>query len=89
MKIEIGHWESDTVIGCNHKGIVVTHIDKASKYLLAGLAKNKTMAEINRVTIKLFEPREFYPKRTNFKIVKEDFQKAVNFINHRPRKSLD
>jgi IS30 family transposase len=142
LKIEIGHWESDTVIGCNHTGVVVTHVDKASKYLLAGLAKNKTMEEINRVTLKLFEPvkstfrktmtfdngrefcgheklseslqietffatpyhswerglnehtngllREFYPKSTNFKIVKEDnFQKVVNLINHRPRKSLD
>ena len=142
LKTEIGHWESDTVIGCNHTGIVVTHVDKASKYLLAGLAKNKTMDEINRVTLNLFEPiestsrktmtfdngrefcgheklskrlqidtffanpyhswerglnehtngliREFYPKRTNFKIVKEeDFQKVVNLINHRPRKSLD
>ena len=142
LKTEIGHWESDTVIGCNHTGIVVTHVDKASKYLLAGLAKNKTMEEINRVTLKLFEPvkttfrktmtfdngrefcgheqlserlqietffatpyhswerglnehtngliREFYPKSTNFKIVKEDgFQKVVNLINHRPRKSLD
>ena len=56
MKTEIGHWESDTVIGCNHSGVVVTHVDKASKYLLAGLAKNKTMEEINRITIKLFEP---------------------------------
>lgn len=142
LKTEIGHWESDTVIGCNHTGIVVTHVDKASKYLLAGLAKNKTMEEVNRVTLKLFEPvkpdfcktmtfdngrefcgheklserlqiqtffanpyhswerglnehtngliREFYPKNTNFKIVKElDFQKVVNLINHRPRKSLD
>jgi len=142
LKTEMGHWESDTVIGCNHTGIVVTHVDKASKYLLAGLAKNKTMEEINRVTLKLFEPieltsrktmtfdngrefcghekiserlqidtffanpyhswerglnehtngliREFYPKSTNFRTVKEeDFQKAVDFINHRPRKSLD
>ena len=142
LKTEIGHWESDTVIGKNHAGVVVTHVDKASKYLLAGLAKNKTVGEINRVTLKLFEPvkpdfrktmtfdngrefcgherlseslkletffanpyhswerglnehtngliREFYPKNTNFKIVKEeDFQKAVDFINHRPRKSLD
>jgi len=142
LKTEIGHWESDTVIGCNHTGIVVTHVDKASKYLVAGLAKNKTMGEINRVTLKLFEPikpafcktmtfdngrefcgqeklseslqietffanpyhswerglnehtngliREFYPKNTNFKIVKEeDFQNVVDLINHRPRKSLD
>ena len=142
MKTEIGHWESDTVIGCNHSGVVVTHVDKASKYLVAGLAKNKTMEEVNRVTINLLgkvEPaylktmtfdngrefcgheklseslnlkcffanpyhswerglnehtngliRQFYPKSTNFKIVKEeDFQKIVNLINHRPRKSLD
>jgi len=53
MKTEIGHWESDTVIGANHEGIVVTHVDKASKYLMAGLAKNKTMEEVNRITIKL------------------------------------
>jgi len=34
--------------------------------------------------------REFYPKSSNFKIVKEeDFQKALDFTNHRPRKSLD
>jgi len=34
--------------------------------------------------------REFYPKSTNFNIVKEeDFQRAVDFINHRPRKSLE
>jgi IS30 family transposase len=142
LKTEIGHWESDTVIGANHSGVVVTHVDKASKYLVAGLAKNKTMEEINRVTINLLgkvEPaylktmtfdngrefcgheklseslnlecffatpyhswerglnehtngliRQFYPKSTNFKIVEEeDFQKIVNLINHRPRKSLD
>lgn len=142
MKTEIGHWESDTVIGCNHSGVVVTHVDKASKYFIAGLAKNKTKEEINRVTMEQFKDvkrtfcktmtfdngrefcgheklseelgltcyfatpyhswerglnehtngliREFYPKDTNFKIVKEeDFQKIVDLINHRPRKSLD
>jgi transposase, IS30 family len=142
LKTEIGHWESDTVIGCNHSGVVVTHVDKASKYLLAGLAKNKTMEEINRVTMEVFKDvggtfcktmtfdngrefcgheklaerlgltcffatpyhswerglnehtngliRQFYPKNTDFKTIKEeDFQKAINLINHRPRKSLD
>jgi len=142
LKTEIGHWESDTVIGANHTGIVVTHVDKASKYLVAGLAENKTMEQINQVTIKLFEDikpifrktmtfdngrefcghqklseslslgcyfanpyhswerglnehtngliRQFYPKSTNFKIVKEeDFQKVVHLINHRLGNSLD
>jgi transposase, IS30 family len=54
-KSEIGHWESDTVIGSNHDGVVVTHVDKASKYLMAGLARNKTMEQINQVTIGLFK----------------------------------
>jgi IS30 family transposase len=55
LKTEIGHWESDTVIGANHTGMIVTHVDKASKFLLAGLAKNKTVQQINQVTINLFE----------------------------------
>jgi IS30 family transposase len=142
LKTEIGHWESDTVIGSNHSGVVVTHVDKASKFLLAGLAKNKTMEEVNRVTMEEFKEvksafrktmtfdngrefcgheklseglglecffatpyhswerglnehtngliRQFFPKNTNFKIVKEEeLRKAVDLINHRPRKSLD
>lgn len=141
-KTEIGHWESDTVIGCNHIGVIVTHVDKASKYLLAGLAQNKTVQQVNQVTMALFEGvkagfrqtmtfdngrefcghqelaenlglstffanpyhswerglnehtngliRQFFPKGTNFKMVKpEALQKVVELINHRPRKSLD
>lgn len=141
-KTEIGHWESDTMIGANHAGIIVTHVDKASKFLLAGLAKNKTAKQVNQVTINLFEKiqgtcrktmtfdngkefsnhqelseklnidcyfanpyhswerglnehtngllRQFFPKGTNFRIVKpEVLQKFVDLINDRPRKSLD
>ncbi|NJM76103.1 MAG: IS30 family transposase, partial [Acaryochloridaceae cyanobacterium RU_4_10] len=55
LKTEIGHWESDTVIGGGHIGAIVTHVDKASKFLLAGLAKNKTVQQINQVTLGLFE----------------------------------
>ena len=65
QKTEIGHWESDTMIGGNHLGVLVTHVDKASKFLVAGLAKNKTASEINRVTEKLFQ--EIHPdKRKTF-----------------------
>jgi IS30 family transposase len=142
QKTEIGHWESDTVLGANHTGVIVTHVDKASKFLLAGLAKDKTVEQINQVTLTLFEPiapgvrktmtfdngkefcghqtlsiklgvecffanpyhswerglnehtngliRQFFPKGTNFKMVKpEALQRVVDLINHRPRKSLD
>jgi len=141
-KTEIGHWKSDTMIGGNHQGVIVTHVDKASKFLLADLGKNKTSSEVNKVTIRLFSQipktqqktmtfdngkefsghaelskelgllcyfanpyhswerglnehtngllRQFFPKQTNFKIVKpEALEKAVMLINRRPRKSLD
>lgn len=141
-KTEVGHWESDTMIGGNHSGVIVTHVDKASKFLVAGLGKNKTAEQVNQVTISLFfqvpeeqrhtmtfdngkefsghielsqvlgiscyfaNPyhswerglnehtngllRQFFPKQTNFKIVKpEALAKAVTLINHRPRKSLN
>ena len=141
-KTEIGHWESDTMIGGNHQGVIVTHVDKASKFLVADLGKNKTSSEINKVTIRLFTRiptsqrktmtfdngkefsghtelskelgllcyfanpyhswerglnehtngllRQFFPKQTNFRIVKpEELEKAVILINKRPRKSLD
>jgi len=141
-KREIGHWESDTMIGGNHAGVIVTHVDKASKFLVAGLGKDKTSAQINKITIELFSEvpdscrktmtfdngkefsghdriskdlgldcyfanpyhswerglnehtngllRQFFPKQTNFRIVKpEALKRAVELINNRPRKSLD
>ena len=64
VKTEIGHWESDTMIGGNHLGVLVTHVDKASKFLVAGLAKNKTASEINRVTEELFQEIPIEKRKT-------------------------
>lgn len=142
LKTEIGHWEGDTVIGANHQGVIVTYVDKASKYLLAGLVNNKTVEQVNQLTMKLFAEvkqsfrttitfdngrefcghqeiaakldldvffanpyhswerglnehtngliRQFVPKGKSFNIkMAEEFQKYVELINHRPRKSLD
>ncbi|CCI14155.1 transposase (fragment) [Microcystis aeruginosa PCC 9806] len=36
QKTEIGHWESDIMIGGNHLGVLVTHVEKASKFWLFG-----------------------------------------------------
>ena len=58
-KSEVGHWESDTMIGKEQSGVIVTHVDKASKFLVAGLGQNKSVVEVNQVTIELFE---FVPK---------------------------
>ncbi len=42
------------MIGGHHAGVLVTHVDKASKFLRARLAKNKTSKAINRVTLEEF-----------------------------------
>ena len=63
QKTEIGHWESDTMIGGNHLGVLVTHLDKASKFLGAGLAKNKTASEINPCHRKTFPRDSPRPKK--------------------------
>ena len=39
------------MIGGNHHGVIVTHGDKASKFLVAGVGKNKTSSEINKVPL--------------------------------------
>ena len=36
-KSRIGDWEADTIIGAGHKGIIMSHVDRKSKY--AKLAK--------------------------------------------------
>lgn len=42
----------------------MTHVDKASKFLMAGLAKSKTAAAINEVTKRLFSRLGSDKKRT-------------------------
>ena len=40
-KSRIGDWEADTIIGANHKGVVMSHVERTSKYTkLAKLHKN-------------------------------------------------
>jgi transposase, IS30 family len=136
-----GDWEGDTVIGANHQGGLVTYVDKASKFLMVGLIKNRKAEHVNTVSIQLFQDfavrqvetvtfdngkefsrhevfgkavgaacyfarpyhswerglnehtngliRQFFPKQTNFRIVKsEQVQRVMDLINDRPRKSL-
>ncbi len=137
----IGHVEGDTVIGANHQGGLVTYVDKASKFLLVGLIKNRTASHVTQISVELFQHfaegkvktvtfdngkefsnhetlgeaigakcyfakpyhpwerglnehtngliRQFFPKWTNFRIIKpEQVTRVMNLINDRPRKSL-
>ena len=63
-KTQIGHWEGDTVIGGNHLGAIATHVDKASKFLVARVMKTRTSAEMNRVSIAAFTQMSADKRRT-------------------------
>jgi transposase, IS30 family len=53
-RCRFGHWEGDTVEGKKSCGGMATHIERKSRYLLAGKIHGKTSAEFARVTQKLF-----------------------------------
>lgn len=41
-KSRIGDWEGDTIVGANHKGAIVSHVDRHSKYTLLKKVDRKT-----------------------------------------------
>lgn len=49
---EFGHWEIDTVRGST-KSCVVTLVERKIGYLIIGKLRNRTVTELNRVTIQL------------------------------------
>ncbi len=49
---ELGHWEIDTVLGST-KPCIVTLVERKVGYLIIGKLRNRTVAELNRVTIQL------------------------------------
>lgn len=63
-KTQLGHWEGDTIVGANHLGAIATHVDKASKFLVARVMKNRTASEMNRVSIAAFSEIAADKRRT-------------------------
>jgi len=49
---QIGHWESDTVLGRN--GRLATHVDRTSRYVLIGRMPDGTAVQFNAATIRCF-----------------------------------
>ena len=49
---QVGHWEIDTVLG-KGKPCVVTLVERSTGYLMIGKLRARTVAELNRVTLRL------------------------------------
>lgn len=54
-RAEIGHFESDTMIGAGKKGAIATFVDRKSRYLVAEIMPDRTSTTMNATTIALFE----------------------------------
>lgn len=52
---ELGHWESDTVIGKAGTGCIGTHVERKTGYLAAFKMPDKTSESFNAGTVALFE----------------------------------
>ena len=51
-KARIGDWEIDTVIGADHKGVLVTAVDRMSKYVVIEAVPNKTAEAVTAALLR-------------------------------------
>ncbi len=55
-KRRIGDWEIDTVIGKGHQGVLVTAVDRHSKFTLIAPASSKHAEVVSKTLLRLLEP---------------------------------
>ena len=56
QRSRIGDWEGDTVIGKNHQGVLVTLVERRSRYTLACQAASRHSAGVTEAVITLLRP---------------------------------
>ena len=56
MKTRFGDFEVDTIIGKDHKGAIVTLVDRKSKYTLMRIVKSKQADVVTQAIIELLQP---------------------------------
>ncbi len=55
-KEQVGHWEIDTVIGKGHKGVLVTIVERVTKFTRSCRVASKSAAHVTAATIALLKP---------------------------------
>lgn len=67
----IADWEGDTVIGRGHQGVLVTLVERKSRYTLAAPLPRRTSAEVGQAVIDLLRPHKGRSKTITFDNGKE------------------
>jgi IS30 family transposase len=68
---KVGHWECDTVIGANHKGAVVTMVERKSGYGVIAKVTNKTSELVSSAIVDKLKPMAVRVKTLTFDNGKE------------------
>lgn len=50
-KARIGDWEGDTIIGANHRGAIVSYVDRCSKFTVLKILENRTAELVTQATL--------------------------------------
>ena len=57
-RLQVGHWENDTVIGAAHKQAIVTVVERKSGYAVMAKVSNKTSDLVGSAIIQALKPFE-------------------------------
>jgi IS30 family transposase len=68
---QVGHWECDTVMGTNHKGAVVTMVERKSGYAVMAKVSNKTSELVSSAIVDKLQPLAARVKTLTFDNGKE------------------
>ena len=68
---QVGHWECDTVMGANHKGAVVTMVERKSGYAVMAKVSNKTSELVSSAIVDKLQPLAVRVKTLTFDNGKE------------------
>lgn len=68
---QVGHWECDTVIGANHRGAIVTVVERKSGYAVIAKVSNKTADLVGAAIISMLKPFEARVKTLTYDNGKE------------------
>ena len=101
----IGDWEMDTIIGRPGGFVLVTMVERMSRFTLIRLVSSKEALGVSASIIEALKPyldkvlthtydngliRQYFPKKTDFSNLTEEEVKIVqDKLNRRPRKCLD
>ena len=56
QKVRVGDWEADTVMGKNHKGAIVTVVERKTKFTCVAFVEKKSAQLVTQAITRLLEP---------------------------------